>query len=189
MIIEILRTRVLPNPEIQTVIWDTAKELYNIITEGHLQEKQEAQLEFSKRKFPEETDLDKLAAQTDNFRQQLQPMEYAIPYTRFETVVKLCTTMQKNVVLINHEKDVYRPMVIDGKVVSQPTGEKELDGYRKTLDLTDWAFISKYDKETRQFGIQIIKSPLGMEMVGMELTDPSYDKLVSLCKLIGRELS
>lgn len=189
---------ILQDPEYPNIIWDTARELWVIQHQSLLQEKQDDQLAKALAGKPKSVPNEIIEEHLD-WRTQLMPIEYAQPNGWMSNIINLAKqpVFNKNLVLINHERDKYalRP---DGKggLTEQPTGEKELDGWNKTLDLADWVLITSSQfipavngaKASTQFKIRVEKSPVGADLVGLELVNPTYDMLMNIVIAQGRSL-
>ena len=177
----------------QYIVFDTHKELWTINHRAELQRKQEIQVKDWAVKHGKGQDVfgvQYAAMQADDsasIRVQLQPMEYGDPNAQMGVFCDWAKSLGKNLILINHERDIYVPAVRDGRTVEIPSGKKELDGWSKTKDRTDWAF--KTSMEPRQgngvmFSLEILKSPIGAHLVGLIITDPTWDKIEEIVKAI-----
>lgn len=165
----------LRDPNIDNIIVDTAKELWYMNYMFHLQHTQEEAVRTKKRP-----------------RQNLQPIEYATPNNRMNAFVYAARAFRKNLILIAHDRPVYTEKLIDGELKEVPSGEYELDGYKNTLDLVDWAFISRVDLSCERryiksaphackgyhFYATIEKSPNKINLVGAEIEESSARQLV-----------
>lgn len=180
---------VIVGNEYSVIIFDTAKEAWTINHQSSLEEKQDQQEEDAKRQGKE----------VDRWRQNLQPIEYATPNSRMDSLITIARAAGKHLVLLNHERDIYGPrMTADGRVLTnpdgspqmEPTGEKELDGYRHTLDLADWVLATRQvlvGGEVQRFEATILKSPVGADLVGKSLPNPSYEVLTKYVEAMGRK--
>lgn len=143
-------------------------------------------------------------------KQTLDPLEYAAPNLRLQNILTICNQYEINLVLINHTRDIYAPRLIQGQMKEVATGEVELDGWRQTMDLSDWVLrtdcdvtlqsgqvldLSAIQNSTNkavqgefQFKATIDKSPIGADLKGKVILDPSYQKLVSLAELFERPM-
>lgn len=141
-------------------------------------------------------------------KQTLDPMEYAAPNLRMENIIQICNKMDINLILINHQRDVYHDVVRNGQMRSEPSGRKELDGWSKTTQLSDWVFFTDCDITVQsgmkiklsdwhensipqgefKFTARIDKSPVGMDLKGRVLEDFSYQTLERLVGLMGRQM-
>lgn|SRR3990167_5703464 len=159
------------------IIFDTWKEAWTLNCQGYLQEKQTVQIAEFRRKFPANKQTDVELSQTiQGFRQSLMPIEYGIPNARMDAVMALAKQFHKTLVLINHQRDKY--------VADKPTGELELDGYRKTEDLADWC-LTTYTKlidQRRMPVVRIEKNPIDDRHQGLEIQMPTWEKLM---KVVG----
>ena len=82
------------------------------------------------------------------------------------------------------------------KMVEDPSGAMELDGYRHTLKKVDWDLITGLENPCTiatslhvcpgwHFTATIQKSPISQEMVGMVIRDPSYEKIITRANVFG----
>tara|TARA_Y100000310_G_scaffold344943_1_gene460660 strand:- start:3457 stop:4419 length:963 start_codon:yes stop_codon:yes gene_type:complete len=178
---------VLGRKDIDVIIFDTSKEVWTIAHQCHLQEKQETQLakEMADKHLTAE-----IAAAGIGWRQSLQSIEYAIPNQRMSNFIKLSREYGKSLVLINHERPVYGPVLVKGVIEMMPTGSTELDGFKSTFDLADWMLVTEAktvagEGSNKQivFGAVITKCPIGAGLVGQHLVNPEYSQLETLMKL------
>ena len=95
-------------PEIRTVIFDSATQMYKIGCDAYLQELQEKQLIRWKKDKPG-TPFDE-----NDFREKLQPIEYGVVYDRLQRIYHTSRSYTKNLILIHYPTDEYGPMP-DGK--------------------------------------------------------------------------
>lgn len=183
--------------DIDVIIFDTAKELWITVHKAHLQRLHDEQLAAAKSKSPG-VSVDELERLTD-FRKRLQPIEYGDPNSQMKKIIDLAHQWHKTLVLVNHERDVYASVIINGQMVEKPTGEKELDGYSHTMDLADWVIAtSRVDikpegpdvpleaPKERHYKAVIIKSPFGKAVVGQDFIDPTFPTIARVASLIGR---
>ncbi len=172
------------NAGIDSIIFDTWKEVWSSNTQDFLQKVQEST--------------------TGRVRQNLLQIEYGTPNARMNSVIFAARQHSKDLLLLSHERPVYvYGLDADGKQISypDPSGAVELDGYKNTLDLVDWAFRSTVNRECNKNGkttagvkhkcsglhfiYTIEKSPVDAGHVGMELIDLSYDKLKNFVEAQG----
>lgn len=178
----ILQTKfieIVKSKDIDTIVMDTARLVWQTCHQGHLQFIQQQALNNG-----------------DKPRQTLQPIEYATPNGRMEGLIMAAQAMNKDLLLINHERPLYVPAIETDSgrhiTVPSPDGATELDGFNKTLNYADWGFVSTYedhsDDITKQacseankntcpgfhFHVQIEKSPIGAEFRGLMIDSVSY---------------
>jgi len=133
-------------------------------------------------------------------KQTLDPMEYGAPNLRMNNVIDICRRFDINLVLINHERDVYTKQLVSGQLRDAPSGEKELDGWRQTLDISDWILYTDCDVKLQSgqtialsstssnsipqgeftFKTRIDKSPVGAGLKGRVVNGLTYNGLVRL---------
>lgn len=166
---------VIPSDLYECMVLDTARLVWRTNHHGHLQ--------FIQEGAPS--------------RQTLASIEYATPNARMEGLFIACQAMNKDLILINHERPIYIMTMVDGKnqSIPDPSGKTELDGFNKTLNYADWGFVSTYtdhsdpadkaqcitDNKKRyggcpgfHFHVQIEKSPIGAEFRGKIIDAVDY---------------
>lgn len=164
----------------QTIVFDTWKEAWTLNCQAFLQDKQQTQLAEFRRKFPMNQEDDAALSRTiQGFRQSLMPVEYSLPGSRMDAIITLAKQFNKTLVLISHQRDKY--------VGDKPTGELELDGYKKTEDLADWCFttFTKLVDQRRMPHVRIEKNPLDDKFQGLEIPNPTWERI---CKVVGVQL-
>lgn len=163
------------NKEVQTIIMDSATQLWTICHRAHLQALQDKQLaQGEKEAF---------------IRAQLLPIEYAEPNERMKSVVFTARSYQKNLILTHYPKDVYAPRLTDRGLEEVRTGEVDIDGFKQTKALADIAVFTyqvKSGKDTKMMA-RVTLSGLGKALEGMEIEDPTYEKLEKLIKMVRGE--
>lgn len=187
----------LRNPDVDIVIFDTAKELWTMITKSHLQRMHEEQFQEAKKAAPPGVS-DAEIEQGVNFRKRLIQIEYGDPNSQMKKIIDLARQWRKTLVLINHERDEYVNTYENGREVSKSTGRKELDGWTKTMDLADWVLATnrvniKDDvdgKLTVHYQTLIVKSPYGKTIAGMEFIDSGFPNIARVsAKIAGANAS
>ncbi len=179
--------RHLQDPNIATIIIDTATLLYSITCDGYLQEKQEIQLDRLGNVLPGE-----------RLRVQLTQMEYREPNNRMRGIIYNAKASGKNLVLVHHARDEYKLQMSNGSMVSAPTGKKERAGFATLGDSADF-IVHTYIKEepnpptpgqkqsyTRVPYCQIELASV-QELVGMELATPTCDMIMTMARMIRGE--
>lgn len=183
---------VLKRDDIQVIIWDTAKELWTCCHQSILQEKQDKQLEDARAKAPN-LPLDQVEDKVE-WRQSLLSIEYSMPNERMAAMINFARAFNKDLVLINHERDIYGPTMIKGQIEMMPTGRKELDGYKHTLDLADWVVITTREDKIIAgstlnteiiFKARVDKCPLGAQVVGQTLTNLTLPAALTLANALA----
>ena len=170
---------ILKHEDWDTIIVDTWKELWTTCHRGYLQE-----LQIHK---PE--------------KKNIIEIEYAVPNGRMDKWISISKPMKKNLVLISHErpKRVGQMVGMEYKQVESSDGAMELDGYRHTSRKADWSLITGLEnpcpvirqgnlcKECKgwHFTALIEKSPMGQQLVGRVIRDPSYKKLIDIANMMG----
>lgn len=177
------------NPEIKTIVLDSATLLWNICHNSHLQELQERQVA----KWRNDPKTRNTPFDENDYRERLQPMEYGPANDRMRTILHTARSYQKNLILTHYPTDEYGT-VADGKgnMVEGKTGRKVLDGFKETVKLVDlvgWTSI----KESIEGGVPT-KTPIfkiskcgiegaGLSAVGLE-TIATYDGVANLVNLL-----
>lgn len=160
-------TETLRDDSIQTIVIDTATQLYQLVRHCFLQRLQEVQI----------ADAEKAGKPIESikFRQRLQPVEYAEPYNRLDQIVYAAKAAKKHLVLIHNSRKEYQKVL--GESMARATGAEELDGYRKTGEMVE--MVVKMTRETGKLAVaEIEKSGLGVGMEGLVFENPTYDILI-----------
>ena len=179
----------LQRDDIDVIIFDTAKEVWTNCHQSVLQEKQDMQWEDAVAHNPNITE-DKI-----EWRKQLIQVEFTMPNERMSALINLARSFGKDLVLINHEREIFGPTIVQGKIEHLPTGKFELDGFKHTLELADWAFLttkedvvidSKVSSSSTKlaFKARVIKCPLGAQVVGQVLTNLTLPAVVNLANTL-----
>ena len=150
-----------------------------------------------------------LRQQENPSKQTLDPMEYAAPNLRMSNVIDICRRMDINLVLINHERDVYVKQLVNGQLRDVPSGEKELDGWRATMDLSDWVLYTDCDVKLQSgqvitlsstssnsipqgeftFKTRIDKSPVGAALKGRVINGLAYSGLIRMEAMMKEQVN
>ena len=170
--------------EINTIVVDSATQLWNIAHTSFLQEKQEIQM--AKGITPED----------DRFREQLQPVEF--PNDRIRSIIYTARSCGKNLVLTHYPRNIYRERATNRGIEKYKTDEIEPDGFRDTRKLVDVVFWVWADNARPALGTQPATpvmplvmprakitdkcglEGMGMSAVGLELPEASYQGLLKL---------
>ena len=178
----------LENPAIFTVVIDTSTSMWMLCTDAYLQE------------------LQRLKAD----KKQLIQIEYREPNNRMKQVLGNSRVYKKHLVLAHHEGERLAPMMFNGQPILDEnnqqkmvqTGDKEPDGFRYTVGLSDWVFHFMHEPKRKvaegpKYFAVIEKSALGVDLVGMEfdLLKPNeagngvetlYHQLTKRLQFLGR---
>jgi hypothetical protein len=172
-------------PGIKSICIDTATILYNYCHQAVLQEAQERQI-INWKNNPATKNI---PFDENNFRERLQPVEYAPAYDRLRTLYQTASSFHKNLVLVHYPTDEYiKAPDKDGNMVDSKSGVKVADGWKETAKLADlilWTTV----KETTVGGVKR-KSPtakitkagirgMGLDAVGMEV-DATFEAVINL---------
>lgn len=156
------------NPEVQTIVIDSASQLWSICHTSLLQEKQEIQISQG------------MSPDNDKFRERLKPVEF--PNDRMRSIIYTAKSYGKHLVLTHYPRNIYKQMVDKkGDVVDYKSDEVEPDGFKDTQRLVD-IVIWVYANKDNTVGASITKcglQGLGTAAVGLEI-DPSYEGILEL---------
>lgn len=173
----------LQSKEVATIVVDTATLLYSINCDAYLQEKQEIQFDARGQLLPNE-----------KLRVQLTQIEYREPNNRMRGIIYNAKAAGKNLVLVHHARDEYKPILQkDGSIATSATGKRERAGFSTLGDSAD-LIVHTYTKPEPELseGKPILvngkaKTKLvpycevdlaeALDMVGMHFREPNYDLL------------
>jgi hypothetical protein len=160
----------LQNPNIKSIVIDTATQCWSICIQAYLQELQENQLAILPRN-PASGEV--IIPQGFKMREQLQPIEYREPNNRMRAVEQAGKGFGKNLILTHYQSATYGKRMVEGQVEDYDTGEKELDGFKHTQNLSDIVLRTAYVDNTPR--ARVVLCGLSMNMVGVELDNPTWD--------------
>jgi len=121
----------LQDPNVATIVIDTATILKTVTDDAYLQEIQEIQMET----MNPQTGLDK---NNKPLRTQLQQIEYKEPNNRTRGIYYNAKSHGKHLVLTHHARDEYKPMLQrDGTIATTATGKRERAGFATLGDSAD----------------------------------------------------
>jgi hypothetical protein len=160
----------------RTIVLDSFPQDWELCRLAFLQEKQEAQLA----KDPTVKYL----------RESLIQIEYTEPNARMRAQIYGARQFGKNLVLTHQLAPVFGKVLQDGKMVDAVVGQKN-SGWShigKEVDL----MLQTSIKSSRGPGgskvstpvVEVLLSGLGLEIVGMEIEQPSYEKLANLVEMM-----
>jgi len=172
------------NPEYRTIVIDTMTYEWSLCCDAYLEELQDAQLE----REPNKKDI----------RRQLTQMEFREPNARQSTLFSTARGYGKWLIMVAHEADDYAVLKDpegrevkdeDGRPVSVVVGSKP-DGFKRTVGMSDWVFWFRTEQKDGEVPVpfaKISKSGWGIDLVGVEMEQPSLkmleDRLVQLGRL------
>ncbi len=160
------------NKDIQTIVIDSATQLWSICHTSLLQEKQERQL------------ADKPGMPEHMLREKLQPVEF--PNDRMRSVIYAARSYGKNLVLTHYPRNIYKSKFDNkGELVEYKSDEVEPDGFKDTQKLVDiviWTSTSKEGATAKitKCGLE----GLGFAAVGLDIS-PSYQGILDLKEALG----
>lgn len=158
---------VCKNPEIETIVMDSATQLWSICHTSLLQEKQEIQLSKNPR-LPDH-----------ELREKLQPVEF--PNDRMRSIIYTARSSGKHLVLTHYPKFIYKEKVTDKGIESYKTDEITPDGFKDTQKLVDiviWVETGK-DGEVSAKITRCGLEGLGTKATGLAI-EPSYQGILDL---------
>ncbi len=161
------------SPEVQTIMADSATQLWTICHMSLLQEKQEIQITQG------------IKPEDNKFREKLQAVEF--PNDRMRSLIYAAGSFKKNLVLTHYPRNVYKEKFDkNGELVKYKSEDIEPDGFKDTAKLADlilWTYIEKGQpraKITLKCGVP----GLGMSAVGMELGTVAYEGIGELIEAL-----
>jgi len=163
----------LQDPNIATIVIDTATLLHSINADCYLQELQEKQMPL----LP-----NGLGKDGKKLREQLIQIEYREPNNRMRGILYNAKSSRKHLVLVHHARDEYGLVKQrDGGVANGPTGKRERAGFTTLGDSADVIIHNYWDKEKgKPMGIVELAEVKMME--GMTFEEPDYEKMVGFIK-------
>lgn len=186
----------LQNPEVKVIMFDPAKILWTANHRTILQIKQEAQVTTRMAKFSqtEEEAINYFELHSE-WRDNLMEVEYTPANERMDNLIDLSRGFDKHLVFINHERPVRGPTTIKGRVEMLPIpGKFELDGWRRTLQLSDWVIRTRIEEtvvnpafpnvKTVEFYGMIEKCPVGSKVVGREIMNLTLPGAMNLASVL-----
>lgn len=167
----------LQNPEVATIVVDTATLMKQICDDCYLQEMQERQLET----IDPVTHLDR---DKKPLRTQLLQIEYKEPNTRMRGILYQAKANKKHLVLVHHARDEYKPMPQrDGTLASSATGKRERAGFGGLGDSADVIVRTYWDDKV---GKPFCKVELAevKTLEGMVFEEPTFEKIDRVIKMM-----
>jgi len=180
----------LQDPNLATIVIDTATLLYSIDCDCFLQEKQELQLDPKGNVLPGE-----------RLRVQLSQVEYKEPNTRMRGIIYNAKKSGKHLVMTHHARDKYGPVLQkDGSIAQTSTGKRERAGFSTLGDSAD-LIVHTYTKpqpilidgkpimdglkqKTHLVPFCDVELAGVLELVGMTFMEPTYDKIATTIQMI-----
>jgi len=169
----------LNDPKIKTIVIDTATLMYSINCDCYLQELQEKQLPLR---------TDGKGSDGKTLRSQLLQIEYREPNNRMRGILYNAKSHGKNLVMVHHARDEYKPMPQkDGSLASAATGKRVRSGFTTLGDSAD-VIVHTFIKEEpvmdkgKQIGVKAtpfcsVDLSEVLELAGMEFKQPNYDDI------------
>lgn len=189
------------DPELRTIVIDSATLHYKIGCDAYLQELQEKQLI----RWKTNPQTKSLPFDENEYREKLQPIEYGAVYDRLQRIYHTTRSYKKHLVLIHYPTDEYGA-ISDGKggITEGKTGKVIMDGYKDTAKFADivvWLSIKsrsvpsdpknpKSQKMEEKYPVAKFTKcgveGMGLKAVGMEIA-ADYDSIVNLRNLMKGE--
>lgn len=167
----------LRNVDIQSIVIDTATLHKTITDDSYLQEMQERQLET----MDPITHLDK---DRKPLRTQLQQIEYREPNTRTRGIIYQAKANNKNLVLVHHARDEYKPMPQrDGTIANSATGKRERAGFATLGDSADVIVRTYWDSKVNKPFCKVELAEV-KTLEGIVFEEPNFDKIDRTIKMM-----
>ena len=175
--------RVLGDPRVKSISFDSFTQMWNICHKAHLQELQEKQ-EANTPGIPE-----------NDLRESLKSVEYGPANDRMRSVIYNARSMNKNLIITHYPKDIYGVRVnVKGVTEDYRTGAETLDGFKEVAKLIDLAVRTQTKVINTPEGKESIVTStittcglpgLGFKAEGMPLPTNDYQGILSLVKMLG----
>jgi len=167
----------LQDNKVATIVIDTATLMKQVCDDCYLQEMQEKQLET----MDPTTHLDK---DKKPLRTQLQQIEYKEPNTRMRGILYQAKSHNKNLVLVHHARDEYKPMPQrDGTIATSATGRRERAGFATLGDSADVILYAYWDSNKAKPFCKVELAEV-KQLEGIVFEEPTYEKIDRAIKMI-----
>ena len=131
-------------------------------------------------------------------RERLLPVEYGEPNNRMAAVINAARTMDKNLVLVHHLRHKHKDIMTASGVQSIELETLEPDGFKYTgslVELEIWmeqGMVQPEGDDDEALPVPgtigtISLSGLALELKGMKIENPTYDKIVKLVEMFRGE--
>lgn len=165
----------LKDPNIASIVIDTFTLHYGVTCDCYLQEKQEAQLPLRP---------DGKGSDGKELRSQLLQIEYREPNTRIRGIIYNAKAVKKNLILVHHARDEYKPMLQkDGSIGTSATGKRERAGFATLGDSAD-VIVQTYWDDKGQAPYCKVELAEVQALKGMVFKEPTYDKIDRVIKMM-----
>ena len=165
----------LRDPEIASIVIDTATLHYGVTCDCYLQEKQELQLPLR---------ADGRGNDGKELRTQLLQIEYREPNTRIRGIIYNAKAAKKNLILVHHARDEYKPMPQkDGGIASSATGRRERAGFGTLGDSADVIVHTYWDSKAMKPFCKVELAEV-KTLEGMVFEEPTFNKIDKVIKMI-----
>lgn len=159
----------LQNPEVASIVIDTATLHKTITDDAYLQELQEKQMP-----------LDPITGKGSDgktLRTQLQQIEYREPNTRTRGILYQAKANNKHLILVHHARDEYKPMPQrDGTIATSATGKRERAGFSTLGDSADVIVYTYWDSNENKPYCKVDLAEV-KSLEGMVFVEPTYEKI------------
>lgn len=158
----------LQDPEVKSIVIDTATLHKTITDDAYLQELQEKQLPLR---------VDGMGSDGKPIRTQLLQIEYKEPNTRTRGILYQAKANNKHLVLVHHARDEYKPMPQrDGTIATSATGKRERAGFSTLGDSADVIVHTYWDSKVNKPFCKVELAEV-KTLEGMVFEEPSYEKI------------
>ena len=167
----------LQDPNIQSVMVDTGTLLYEVTSQGFLQEKQDAQHDANGNLLKGEKLLTHL----------FPPVLYQQVNIRMRGLIYQAKAHKKHLILTHHASDVYGLVPgPGGTLVEGRTGRRQLHGWGQLGDGADVVGYTYWDKATGKpyFTVELAEVK---ELEGVTFQEPTFDQIQTVIKMIRGE--
>jgi len=166
----------LQDPDIASIVIDTATILKTVTDDCYLQELQEKQLPLDP--------ITGLGSDKKSLRTQLLQIEYKEPNSRTRGIYYNAKSHNKHLVLVHHARDEYKPMPQrDGSMANAPTGKRERSGFATLGDSADIIAYTYWDDKLKKPYCKIELAEV-KELEGVVFETPTFQKIQSAIDMI-----
>lgn len=170
----------LQDKDLATIVIDTATILKTVTDDCYLQELQERQMPINP--------TTGIGSDGKPLRSQLQQIEYKEPNNRTRGIYYNAKSHNKNLVLVHHARDEYKPQLQrDGTIANSPTGKRERSGFSTLGDSADIIAYTYWDDKAKKPYCKIELAEV-KELEGMVFETPTYDKIIKVINMVRGEV-
>jgi len=166
----------LQDKDLATIVIDTATILKTVTDDCYLQELQEKQLPLDP--------ITGLGSDKKQLRSSLIQIEYKEPNNRTRGIYYNAKSHGKNLVLVHHARDEYKPQLQrDGTIANSPTGKRERSGFTTLGDSADVIVHTYWDDKAMKPYAKVELAEV-KELEGMVFEAPTFEKLDKTIKML-----